>query len=235
MTSFTIIHYQFRRGALLAEPFQVIPNKYNVYPKVQFGNFSNLSTSQKLYNATTQNNVVPEGIIAVAWIILGVSILLTGVVGTPVVLAAIKSSVLVDPLPEWGPVCEETDKGLERAELGVFMGCFTRSPSPAANCEPCAWTWAFRFAVLEAVDDPFSAKNIIACACKTPPKESLYMISSKWLVACACKRERERGPSQVRYYHRHTQCLHKRLSIEEEIRSPWHYSYNGKSSWNEWC
>ena len=74
------------------------------------------------------DNIIPEGIIAVVatdpitFIIFGGSILLTGVVGTPVVLATLSSSVLVDPLPDWAPLCEETDKGLERAEFGVFMG-----------------------------------------------------------------------------------------------------------------
>lgn len=73
-------------------------------------------------------SIIPEGIIEVAatdptaFTIFGGSILLTGLVGCPVVLGAISSSVFVDPLTDWTPICEETDKGLERPDGGVFVG-----------------------------------------------------------------------------------------------------------------
>lgn len=91
------------------------------------------------------------------------SALLTGVVETPVVLAVINSSLLVDPLSDWAPVCEDTDKGLERPEQGcAFIGWFNGTPSPTANFELGAWTWAFGWAVLKVIEDPFPARNIIA-------------------------------------------------------------------------
>ena len=132
--------------------------------------------------------------------------MLTGVVGAPAVLAAIDSSLPVDPLPDWAPVCEETDKGLERPEQGcVFMGWFTVTPSAAANFELGAWTWAFGCAALEAID-PFPANNIIAWAWKRCPNLSRSMtqdaVDNQLVVfvfcefsvcVCVCVWERERG------------------------------------------
>ena len=84
---------------------------------------------------------------------------------TPVVLAANTSSVLVDPLPDWATGCEETDMGLERPEQGdIFMGWFARTPSPAASFEAGVWTWALGCPILEAMEAPFPAKNMIAWA-----------------------------------------------------------------------
>lgn len=66
---------------------------------------------------------IPDVNIVVALTTFGGSTLQIGVLGTPVVLAARNSSVLVKPLPDYTPVCEETDKGLERPEPGdVFAG-----------------------------------------------------------------------------------------------------------------
>lgn len=48
----------------------------------------------------------------------GVSTLLTEEVVPPDVLAARNSSLLLEPLPDGEPVCEETDEGLERPEQG---------------------------------------------------------------------------------------------------------------------
>jgi hypothetical protein len=78
----------------------------------------------------------------------------------PVVLVAMISSVLVDPLPDWAPVCD----GLERLELGGvdMIGWFTGLTSAAAGFELNAWTWTFGCADLDEMEDPFPAKNMIA-------------------------------------------------------------------------
>lgn len=57
-------------------------------------------------------NKLPEGIMEVGGGVVIISVLVTGVLGVPAVLAAMRSSVLVDPLAEWVPVCEDTDGGL---------------------------------------------------------------------------------------------------------------------------
>jgi len=82
--------------------------------------------------------------------------MLTGVVGTPVVLTARNSSLLVEPLPDCAPVYNELDIGLGWPEEGgAFAGWLTGTPSSDA--------WTFACAMLEATDTPFLANNRIAC------------------------------------------------------------------------
>jgi len=89
---------------------------------------------------------------------LEVSALLTAAGLPPDVLATRNSSLLLEPLPDCAPVCEETDKGLESG-----MGLLTGTPSPpAANVNLGAWTLGT--ATLEAADKSFLAINMIACA-----------------------------------------------------------------------
>jgi hypothetical protein len=82
---------------------------------------------------------LPDGNMVVALTTFGVSTLLAEVVGVgPLdVLAARNSSLLLEPLPDCGPVCEETDKGLEIPEEGgIFTGGLIGTPSsPDANFE----------------------------------------------------------------------------------------------------
>jgi hypothetical protein len=82
------------------------------------------------------------------------------VVKAPVVLVAMISSVLVDPLPDWAPVCD----GLERREHGGvdIIGWFTGLRSAAAGLELDAWTWTIGCAKLDEMEGPFPAKNMIA-------------------------------------------------------------------------
>lgn len=100
---------------------------------------------------------IPDTSMVMASITYGGSTLLTGAVGTPVALTARNSSVLVEPLPDCAPVCDEIDTGLGWLEEGgAFEGWLTGTPSPGA--------WTFLCAVLEATDTPFLADNRIACA-----------------------------------------------------------------------
>lgn len=82
---------------------------------------------------------IPDGIMVVALTTFGVTTLQADVVGVgPLdVLAAINSSLLLEPLPGCGPVCEETDKGLEIPEQGgMYTGGLIGKPSsPDANFE----------------------------------------------------------------------------------------------------
>lgn len=82
---------------------------------------------------------IADGIMVVALTTFGVTTLQADVVGVgPLdVLAAINSSLLLEPLPGCGPVCEETDKGLEIPEQGgMYTGGLIGKPSsPDANFE----------------------------------------------------------------------------------------------------
>ena len=70
------------------------------------------------------------------------------------------SSVLVDMLLDWEPVCNE----LERLEHGGvdIIGWFTGLTSATADFELYAWTWTFGCAEFDGMEDPFPAKNMIA-------------------------------------------------------------------------
>lgn len=87
---------------------------------------NNVELKKHHQTARVRNDIsnIPDVNIVATLTTFGGSTLLTGVVGTPVVLVARNSSVLVEPLPDCAPVCDETDKGLEIPELGggVFAG-----------------------------------------------------------------------------------------------------------------
>ena len=100
----------------------LIFNLKTYIPKTKDSNKLNYAQLRRHNIAINYSNAIPDGNMVVALTTFGGSILLTGVVGTPVVLVARNSSVLVEPLPDCAPVCEETDKGLERPDPGgVFV------------------------------------------------------------------------------------------------------------------
>lgn len=73
--------------------------------------------------ARNYKDAIPDGNIVVSLTTFGSSTLLTGVMGTPVVLDARNSLVLVETLPDCALVGEEADKGLGRpTQGGVFKG-----------------------------------------------------------------------------------------------------------------
>lgn len=96
---------------------------------------------------------------------LGDSTWLIGVVGLPVVLHTVFSSVLVDPLPDWTTVWDESDKGLGIPEEScAFVKWFMGKVSNWSGFEIGVWTWTFGCATLEVKEDPFPASNMIAWA-----------------------------------------------------------------------
>jgi len=88
---------------------------------------------------------------------LGVSTVLTDKGVPPDVLAAKNSSLLLEPLSDCAPVCEERDRGLESG-----MVLLTCTPSPPASVNLGASTLGTT--TLEATDKSFLAINMIACA-----------------------------------------------------------------------
>lgn len=100
---------------------------------------------------------------------LGVSALLTEVGVPPDVLAARNSSLLLETLPDFVPVCEDPDKLLESGMSLLCMGA-----------------WTLGTDTLEATDKPFLAINMIAWAWRKMVKDEQWDVCSSSYTQLVC-------------------------------------------------